>query len=294
MQTSKPPWLKIKPAATNSPEMQTFGTLRKRVKDLKLHTVCEESHCPNMAECWGMGTATFMVLGDTCTRGCKFCNIKTGNPFKKINLNEPRDLAKAVAEMKINYAVITSVDRDDLADGGAGHFAKCIETVRQECPDTLIELLIPDFRGQTADLDTIIAAKPKVIGQNIETVERLTHQVRDLRAGYQQTMDVLQYIKSQDPKIFTKSAIMVGLGETEEEVIQTLRDLRDHQVDFVNIGQYLQPSAKHYPLKEYVAPDQFKKYENIALEMGFLYAFCGPLVRSSYRAGEYFSKAHNF
>lgn len=286
----KPSWLKIKPAHANSDEMKVFGNLRKRVKDLKLHTVCEESHCPNMAECWGAGTATYMVLGDTCTRACKFCNVKTGNPMKKVNPREPEDLARAIKEMNVKYAVITSVDRDDLKDGGAAHFAECIRTVKKECPETLIELLIPDFQGETDPLDTIIEAKPKVIGQNIETVERLTHEVRDLRAGYDQTLEVLHYIKDKNPEIYTKSAIIVGLGETEDEVIQTFRDLRQHKVDFVNVGQYLQPSQKHFSLKEYVSPDKFKKYEKIALDMGFLYAFCGPFVRSSYRAGEYFYK----
>lgn len=286
----KPNWLKIRPPNINTKAAKRFAALRKRVKEVKLHTVCEESHCPNMAECWGEGTATFMVLGDTCTRTCRFCNIKTNFPQQKVNKHEPKALAKTIQEMGLDYVVITSVDRDDLPDGGSSHFAECIKEIRKLNPETLIEVLIPDFRGNREHIDTIIKAKPTVIAQNIETVKRLTHEVRDHRAGYEQTMEVLQYIKKKSPKTFTKSSIIVGFGEKEEEVIETLRDLRKHQVDFVTIGQYLQPSDTHFKLVEYVKPEVFKQYEEVALELGFLYAFCGPFVRSSYKAGEYFVK----
>lgn len=283
----KPPWLKIKPANDQSPGMSRFRQIKQRVKELNLNTVCAEAHCPNMAECWSQGTATFMIMGDTCTRGCRFCNVKTGNPDKKLDIWEPLSLAQAIKEMDLDYAVVTSVDRDDLADQGAGHFAKCIETVKKRSPKTLLEVLIPDFSGREDLLDLVIKAEPKVIAQNLETVERLTTAVRDIRAGYGKTLEVLKYIKSQAPHIYTKSALMVGLGETEEEVFQAMKDLRAHGVDFLTIGQYLQPSSRHFPLQEYVKPEQFANYEKIALELGFLYAFCGPFVRSSYKAGEY-------
>lgn len=288
MQSTKPKWLKIRAPQANSAQMQRFTHLRKRVKERKLHTVCEEAHCPNMAECWGEGTATFMVMGDTCTRACKFCNVKTGFPNKEIDPFEPLSLGKAIKEMDLNYAVITSVDRDDLQDEGAGHFAQCIRAIEHHSPQTIVEVLIPDFRGKTEHIDTIIQAKPRVIAQNIETVKRLTKKVRDMRAGYEQTLNILKYIKETSPETYTKSSIIVGLGETEQEVIETMQDLRDNKVDFLTIGQYLQPSEKHFPLAEYVTPKQFKKYETIGLEMGFLYAFSGPMVRSSYKAGEYF------
>jgi len=284
---NKPEWLRIKPANSTSAGMQKFRDLRVRVKELKLNTVCEEAHCPNMAECWSQGTATFMIMGDTCTRGCRFCNVKTGFPNKELDMWEPFGLARDIKEMNLEYAVVTSVDRDDLVDQGANHFAKCIEIVKKKSPETLLEVLIPDFGGKRELLDIIIAAKPKVIGQNLETVERLTKDVRDVRAGYELTLDVLKYIKEQDPEIYTKSSLMVGLGETEAEVVEALTDLRKNNVDFLTIGQYLQPSVKHYKLHEYVKPEQFKQYEKIALEMGFLYAFCGSFVRSSYKAGEY-------
>lgn len=253
-----------------------------------MNSVCQEAHCPNMSECWGGGTATFMILGDTCTRGCKFCNIKTGYPKGIVDSLEPYRLARAIAEMNLDFAVITSVDRDDLEDGGAGHFSACIKQVRKKSPKTGIEVLVPDFRGNTDLIRIIIESAPEVIAQNLETVKRLTHEVRDLRAGYEQTLKILQFVKRQAPQIFTKSSLMVGLGETEAEIIEALRDLRNHGVDFLTIGQYLQPSENHFPVREYISDEIFKRYENIALAMGFLYAFCGPLVRSSYKAGEYF------
>lgn len=267
-----------------------FADLRERVKKTGLKTVCQEARCPNMAECWGGGTATFMILGDVCTRGCKFCHVKTGYPRGLINPLEPRLLARSIRDLKLDYAVITSVDRDDLPDGGSGHFAACIEEIKVRAPFTVIEVLIPDFRGDRTALDKIIATNPAVIAQNLETVERLTHEVRDSRAGYGQTLDVLAYIKEKNPLIYTKSSLIVGFGEQEEEVLVALSDLRTQGVDFVTIGQYLRPGDRHYPLKEYVTLEQFRRYEELALKMGFLYAFCGPLVRGSYRAGEYFAR----
>lgn len=288
MHTTKPEWLKIRPATAGSEEDRTFKQLRQKIKKLPIATVCQEAHCPNMAECWSEGTATFMVMGDTCTRGCRFCNIKTAIKGQELNPYEPMLLAQSIKEMDLNYAVVTSVDRDDLEDGGAGHFARCIKAIQKVSPKTLVEVLIPDFNGDTALHDIIIEAKPTVIAQNIETVRRLTRSIRDPRAGYEQTMNVLKYIKEASPETFTKSSIIVGMGETEDEVIETLKDLRASKVDFVTLGQYLRPTDRHHELVEYVKPEVFKKYETIALELGFLYAFSGPFVRSSYKAGEYF------
>lgn len=264
---------KIRAVNQNSPEMEKFLSIKEKVKTAKLNTVCQEAKCPNIAECWGLGTATFMVLGDVCTRACKFCHIKTGYPKGKVNELEPFLLARTIKEMNLDYVVITSVDRDDLPDGGAGHFANCIKQIRKRSPETVIEVLIPDFRGNKEQIDMIIAANPDVIAQNLETVERLTHDVRDLRAGYQQTLEVLNYIKSKNSNIYTKSSLMVGLGEKEEEIGQALLDLRNNKVDFLTIGQYLQPSGNHYPLQDFISEEVFKKYESIALDLGFLYAF---------------------
>lgn len=282
----KPVWLKIKP-----PRTEKFAEVKQAIKQLGLHTVCEEAHCPNIAECWDSGTATFMVLGDTCTRGCRFCAVKTGLKGLELDPFEPRKLALAVKKFGLGYVVVTSVDRDDLADQGAGHFAECIKEIKRLCPETLVEVLIPDFRGNEECIKTIAGAKPEVIAHNIETVKELQGIVRDRRANYEQSLFVLKKVKELDPKIFTKSSIMLGLGEREEQVLKAIDDLRETSVDFLTLGQYLRPSKRHIALKEYVSPEKFEYYKSIALQKGFLYCASGPFVRSSYKAGEFFVKA---
>lgn len=230
-----------------------------------------------------------MVMGEVCTRGCRFCAVKTGNPNGWLDKDEPQKLADTIVEAGWEYVVLTSVDRDDLPDGGASHFAACIEAIRKQSPDILIEVLIPDFQGQEGPLETLLAAKPHVVAQNIETIERLTHVVRDRRAGYQQTLTLLDRVKTLEPSMFTKSSIMLGLGETDDEIRQCMTDLRTHRVDILTLGQYLQPTIKHLPVSEYVTPDKFDTWQRVAeQELGFGYCASGPLVRSSYRAGEFF------
>ncbi|MGQ0638546.1 MAG: lipoyl synthase, partial [Nitrososphaerota archaeon] len=250
-------------------------------------TVCEEARCPNIAECWGSGTATIMIMGDICTRGCRFCAITSGKPVF-LDAEEPMRVAEAIKEWGLRYVVITSVCRDDLDDGGAEHMAKTIEAVKILCPQTIVEPLIPDFRGIEDSIKKIVNSQPEVISHNIETVARLTPKVRDARASYEQTLQVLKKIKDTDSSIYTKSSIMLGLGETEEEVIQTIKDLRSVGVDILTMGQYLQPTLKHLPVTEYVTPQKFNTYKENAKLMGFIYVAAGPLVRSSYRAGEFF------
>lgn len=281
--SSKPPWLKVK-----MPGSPRYHAIKGRARQLRLSTVCEEARCPNIGECWGGGTATFMVMGDTCTRGCRFCAVKSAKNPAALDPYEPMNLGMAIAELELDYVVITSVDRDDVDDGGAAHFAACIRATRHAAPNTLIEVLIPDFRGEVENLRKVVEAGPEVIAQNVETVERLTHPVRDIRAGYQQTLDMLAAVKKIDPTRLTKSSIMVGIGETEDEVVQTMRDLRAAGVDFLTVGQYLQPTKKHLAVEGFVTPEQFAEYERIGLELGFGYVASGPLVRSSYKAGEYF------
>ena len=244
-----------------------------------------------MAECWSGGTATFMIMGDTCTRACKFCAVKTGYPAMPLDENEPGKLANLVKEWKLDYIVITSVDRDDLKDQGAGHFAKCITEIKKVNKDIIIEVLIPDFRGNADLIKTIISARPDVIAHNIETIERLQRKVRDPRANYRQSLSVLNYVKGMNEKIFTKSSIILGLGEQEEEVVQTIKDLRQINVDILTLGQYLRPSSWHLNVEEYVHPDTFDKLKKKAEELGFLYCAAGPFVRSSYKAGEFFVKS---
>ncbi len=279
----KPDWLKIRP-----PGGPVYNKIKALAKDLELATVCEEAKCPNIAECWAGGTATFMLMGDTCTRACKFCAVKTGNPKGWLDADEPRKIAETVHQFGLKYVVLTSVDRDDLPDGGADHFAKTVEAIKALTPGIVVEVLIPDFQGQQEPLDRLVEAQPDVIAQNIETVERLTHYARDRRAGYQQTLTLLQRVKSDHPHIFTKSSIMLGLGETDDEIRECMRDLRQHQVDILTLGQYLQPTAKHLPVERFITPEAFKAWEVEALEMGFLYCASGPLVRSSYKAAEFF------
>lgn len=283
--TPKPPWLKVR-----LPGSPRYHDIKRRARDLRLSTVCEEARCPNIGECWGGGTATFMVMGDTCTRGCRFCAVKTSRKPAPLDVEEPRNVATAIAELDLDYVVLTSVDRDDVEDGGAGHFAACIRETRIASPKTLVEVLIPDFSGNVGHLLKVVMAEPEVIAHNIETVERLTHPVRDPRAGYRQSLDVLTAIKTMDAERLTKSSIMVGVGERPEEVHQAMRDLRDAGCDFLTIGQYLQPTKKHLRVDDFVHPDQFAEYEAAGLELGFHYVASGPLVRSSYKAGEFFIK----
>jgi len=281
----KPNWLKIKLEKNNN-----FQDIEEALKEENLVTVCEEAHCPNISECWNSGTATFMILGDTCTRACKFCAVKTAFPAKLVDKEEPRKLANLLKKWNLSYIVITSVDRDDLIDQGSVHFANCIKEIKKE-NNIIIEVLIPDFRGREDLINNIIKVKPNVISHNIETVRRLQKNVRDPRANYEQSLKVLKYVKDTDNKIFTKSSIMLGLGETEVEVIKTMRDLRGINVDFLTLGQYLRPSLKHIEVKEYVSPDKFNFYKKVGEELGFLYVASGPFVRSSYKAGEFFIKS---
>ena len=271
-----------------APIGENYTHLKGLVRGLQLHTVCEEALCPNIGECWGAGTATIMILGDTCTRACRFCAVKTGNPRGIVDAEEPRRVADAIAELKLNYVVITSVDRDDLPDGGAQIFAETVRQIKTKSPCTKVEVLTGDFRGDRACVQTVVESEPDVFGQNIETVRRLTHVVRDRRAGYDQTMNVLRMIKEIDPARRTKSSILVGMGETPEEVIETMRDLRAAKVDLLAIGQYLQPThlKRHLPLVEYVTPAQFARYREEGMRLGFRYVAAGPLVRSSYKAWE--------
>ena len=272
----KPEWLRVK-----LPVGKKYKDLRGLVDKYKLNTICTSGSCPNMGECWGEGTATFMILGNICTRSCGFCGVKTGKP-ESVEWDEPEKVARSIHLMKIKHAVITSVDRDDLRDGGSIIWAETVEAIRRSNPETTLETLIPDFRGIRRNIDRIVDVAPEVISHNLETVRRLTREVR-IQAKYDRSLEVLEYIKdSGQPR--TKSGIMLGLGEREEEVIETLHDLKNAKVDIVTIGQYLQPSKKHLPVHEFIPPEQFEKYKRIGLELGFRYVESGALVRSSYRA----------
>lgn len=286
-QPAKPRWLKVR-----MPSSPRYHQIKARARQLSLSTVCEEARCPNIGECWEGGTATFMVMGDTCTRGCRFCAVKTSRQPAALDPLEPANVANAIQEMELDYVVITSVDRDDVADGGAGHFAECIRQVRVQSPKTMVEVLIPDFSGHIGHLLKVIEAQPDVIAHNVETIERLTKKVRDPRAGYQQTLDVLRHIKQIDSSRFTKSSIMVGLGETHDEVLETMKALREVDCDFLTLGQYLQPTKKHLKVDDFIPPEQFDAWEKLGLEMGFKYVASGPLVRSSYKAGEFFIRRY--
>ncbi|MFD2910117.1 lipoyl synthase [Flavobacterium ardleyense] len=272
----KPKWLRVK-----LPTGKNYADLRNLVDKYKLNTICTSGSCPNMGECWGEGTATFMILGNICTRSCGFCGVKTGRP-EDVDWDEPEKVARSIKLMNIKHAVITSVDRDDLKDMGSIIWAETVKAIRRMNPNTTLETLIPDFQGNTRNIDRIIAVAPEVVSHNMETVKRLTREVR-IQAKYEKSLEVLRYLKQQGIKR-TKSGIMLGLGETEEEVIQVLHDLRDANVDIVTIGQYLQPSKKHLPVKEYILPEQFEKYEKIGKELGFRHVESGALVRSSYHA----------
>ena len=278
----KPVWLRVR-----VPSGENYTKVKQSLRSLNLHTVCEEARCPNISECWGIGTATIMIMGDICSRGCRFCAVNSGKPFL-LDVDEPERVAKAIKEWKLRYVVITSVCRDDLEDGGAEHIAKTIKAIKLLCPTIITESLIPDFRGDDGSIKKIVKSKPEVISHNIETVPRLTPKVRDARASYEQSLLVLKKIKDINSLIYTKSSIMLGLGESEEEVIQTIKDLRSVGVSILTIGQYLQPTPKHLPLVEFIAPEKFNWFREIAERMGFVYVASGPLVRSSYRAGEFF------
>jgi lipoic acid synthetase len=274
--TPKPKWLRVK-----LPTGKKYTELRGLVDKYNLHTICTSGSCPNMGECWGEGTATFMILGNICTRSCGFCGVQTGRP-ETVDWAEPEKVARSIKIMKIKHAVLTSVDRDDLADMGSILWAETVQAVRRLSPGTTMETLLPDFQGIEKHIDRIVAVMPEVISHNMETVRRLTREVR-IQAKYDRSLEVLRYLKQAGARR-TKSGIMLGLGETEEEVLQTLRDLRDADVDIVTIGQYLQPSKKHLPVKEFITPDQFRKYEVFGKEMGFRHIESGALVRSSYKA----------
>ena len=280
----KPEWLKVR-----VPGGPGYERVRDLLSRLQLNTVCAESRCPNIAECWAGGTATVMLMGDVCTRGCRFCHVKSGKP-PPLDPEEPRHLAEAVSQLGMKYLVVTSVDRDDLPDAGAGHFAEAIRELRAHCPDTKVEVLVPDFDAVPERLDIVGAAGPHVIAQNLETVERLTHPVRDRRAGYAKTLGVLRAYKERFPDIYTKSSLMVGLGETEDELFAAMGDLCAAGVDVLTIGQYLQPSPWNLKVEQYVTPETFNRYAARAKDLGFLYCASGPLVRSSYRAAEFFMK----
>jgi len=281
-----PEWFKIR--LPKGQRLTRYERIKDRARELKLHTVCEEAKCPNMSECWGGGTATFMVMGDVCTRGCRFCAVNTRRAGAPLDPDEPDNVARAIAEMGLDYVVVTSVDRDDLPDQGAGHFASCVRAIRRASPRTLVEVLIPDFRGDESLIDVVTSAGPEVIAHNVECVERLQRAVRDPRAGYRQSLDVLARVKARDPHRLTKSSLMVGVGETDDEMRQAMRDLRDVGVDFLTIGQYLRPSSRHLAIDSFVPPERFQAYEAEGLSMGFAYVASGPLVRSSYKAGEFF------
>ncbi|MEC9209308.1 MAG: lipoyl synthase [Bacteroidota bacterium] len=271
----KPKWLKVK-----LPTGEAYKNVRGITKSHNLHTICESGNCPNMGECWGAGTATFMILGNICTRSCGFCNVMTGRPLA-IDVLEPKKVARSIKLMQVKHAVITSVDRDDLQDGGASIWVETINEIRKENPTTTMETLIPDFKGKRTDIQSIIDAAPEVVSHNMETVRRLTKMVR-IQAQYDRSIDTLRYLNEGGIK--TKSGVMLGLGETEEEIIETMHDLRAVGVSILTIGQYLQPSKKHLPVVEFIMPKQFDKYKEIGLFLGFQHVESSPLVRSSYHA----------
>jgi len=278
--TRLPPWLKIRLKADN----KDFDYVEEMLSRLQLNTVCQEANCPNRLECFAKKTSTFMILGAVCTRNCKFCNVFKGET-ENVDADEPMHVAQATKELGLKHVVITSVTRDDLEDGGAGHFVKTIELINQETPDTTIEVLIPDFQGDLDALKMVVDAKPEIINHNIETIARLYPHVRAM-ANYKRSLEVLQNVKKLDASIFTKSGIMVGLGEKKDEVVQTMHDLYDHNCELLTIGQYLAPSKDHFPVYEYIHPDVFEEYKQIALKIGFKSVASAPLVRSSYNAAE--------
>jgi lipoyl synthase len=275
----KPDWLKVR-----LPSGENYAKVKSTVREHRLSTVCEEAMCPNIGECWDAGTATIMLMGFVCTRACKFCAVATGNPKGWLDADEPKLAAESVKLMGLKYVVLTSVDRDDLADGGASHYAACVRKIKEVNPGTAVEALTPDFLGNTDHVQLVLDSGIGVYAQNVETVKRLTHPVRDPRASYEQTLKVLEYAKKSRPDVITKTSVMLGLGENEDEILETMDDLRAIKVDIVTFGQYLRPTAAHLPVQRYVTPDEFKKYREWGLAKGFMEVVAGPLVRSSYRA----------
>lgn len=279
----KPPWLKVK-----APGGERYTHLKQTFRKLDLYTVCEEARCPNVGECWSSGTATVMLLGHTCTRGCRFCAVTTGNPRGAVDPREPEHVARAISSLGLRYVVLTMVDRDDLIDGGAAHVAETVQRLKSYQPDLLVETLVGDFRGRLRDVDGVLSAAPDVFAHNVEVTRRMTPLIRDSRCAYDLSLDVLRHAKQRAPERFVKSSIMVGVGETDDEVVETMRDLRSAGVDVVTLGQYLRPSPKHAPVERYVEPETFDGWASIGKGLGFGYVASGPLVRSSYHAAEAF------
>jgi len=282
----KPAWLKVR-----APGGEKYNALKETFRKLDLHTVCEEARCPNVGECWGEGTATVMLLGDTCTRGCRFCAVTTGNPRGAVDVREPEHVARALSGMPLQYVVMTMVDRDDLLDGGAGHISRTVRRLKELRPDMLVETLVGDFGGHLDAVDTTVDARPDVWAHNIEVVRRLQRTIRDVRCSFDQSLRVLARAKERVPETVTKSSIMVGIGETDEEVLETMRALRGVGVDVVTLGQYLRPTPKHAPVDRYVEPSTFEDFAREGRAMGFAYVAAGPLVRSSYKAAEVFLRS---
>ena len=279
---AKPPWLRAR-----LPAGQRFDQLRSVVREHRLATVCEDAKCPNIGECWNAGTGTIMLMGAVCTRACRFCSVDTGNPRGWLDPEEPANAARTVQLMNLKYIVLTSVNRDDLADGGAAHFAACVREIKRRNPGTAVEALTPDFQGVLRDVETVVDSGLDVFAQNVETVRRLTHPVRDARASYEQTLAVLAHAKRHrraQGDVLVKTSLMLGLGETDDEVLATMRDLREAGVDLLTLGQYLRPTVNHLPVERFVRPDEFESYRRAALDLGFVECVAGPLVRSSYRA----------
>ncbi|UCJ16819.1 lipoyl synthase [Pseudomonas sp. MM211] len=281
----KPNWLRVK-----APTGSRFEAVKRNVSEHRLSTVCQESHCPNMGECWSNGTATIMLMGSVCTRACRFCAVDTGNPNGWLDKEEPQNTAKSVELMALRYIVLTSVDRDDLPDGGAAHYAACVQAIKANTPQVVVEALTPDFDGDLPSIERVVDSGLEVFAQNVETVERLTREVRDPRAGYRKTLDVLAHAKRHRPDVLTKTSLMLGLGETDDEVFEAMEDMRAVGVDILTLGQYLQPTRNHLTVKRWVSPDEFNRFREIGLQMGFMEVAAGPLVRSSYRADKVFEK----
>jgi lipoic acid synthetase len=275
----KPTWLRVK-----SQNSSKYRELKSIVSDKKLHTVCEEAMCPNIQECWSHGTATFMLLGSVCTRACRFCAVDTGNPKGILDKDEPNKVANSIAHMNLKYAVLTSVNRDDLIDGGAEHFSHTIQAIKEKAPEVIVEALVPDFLGNKKSIEVLLNSKLEVFAQNLETVSRLTKRVRDPRAGYDQTLEVLSYAKQYSPSVITKTSLMFGLGETQEEILKTFDDIRETGVDVLTLGQYMRPTVNHLPVEKWYTPEEFEYFKDLAIEIGFLEVASGPMVRSSYRA----------
>jgi lipoyl synthase len=280
---NKPNWLKVR-----APGGEQYAQIKRTLRSLDLHTVCEEARCPNVAECWAAGTATIMILGDLCTRGCRFCAVATGNPRSAVDPREPERVGRALSQLGLNYAVLTMVDRDDLVDGGAAHVAATVRAAKRLRPQMLVETLVGDFGGRRDAIDTVVDSAPDVFAHNLEVPRRITPVVRDARCSYDLSLELLHRAKQRAPNRLTKSSLMVGLGETDEEIVSSLEDLKAAEVDVVTLGQYLRPTPKHAPVDRYVSPEQFEQYRCVGQALGFAFVASGPLVRSSYHAAEAF------